>query len=542
MNWYNKYRPSDFDQVLGQDLVKSVLQNSLEKNRIKHGYLFSGPKGVGKTTLARIFAAKLNNTNSETQNSIDIIELDAASNTGIDNIRQLIDSSKTPPISGKYKIYIIDEVHMLSKSAMNALLKTLEEPPTYLVFLLATTNPEKLLPTVLSRLTKLNLNAHTQQDLVQNIQRIADIEKLIIDTESLELIARRSGGSQRDSINYLETISSYDFDKISIQQTSQILGLLPLNILEKTLTSLETNTLNIDLISQIENLGFDGDTFLGQFLEYLIDLGFKNNNQFSELIPLVAETISLKLPLTSPTTSLAIIQAKFSPAKPVLEKKTKVEVLENQTVSEVNIEDFNTKTVLEKPEEIAPQTVEKESQTTSENNTKLPTLEELNFIIKNATKEQNSPSILKMLIQKITVFEFTNSIVTLAIDNSIFVSQLKNPKIITFFEDLIQIKTSLKLKVEVVLQENKTSQPEIVTYQASVTKPRISDDITEEKIINEAISSEKKAAAGGIFYEIYKSLPPNVDPNLVPVFTGNLEPPQPQDDWDNQTSSMFEFE
>lgn len=590
MNWYNKYRPSSFSEVLGQELVKSVLENSLKQNRIKHGYLLNGPKGVGKTTLARIFASRLNSLDTQPEAVIDIIELDAASNTGIDNIRQLIDSSKTPPINGKHKIYIIDEVHMLSKSAMNALLKTLEEPPEYLVFLLATTNPEKLLPTVLSRLTKLTLQAHSELDLVSNLKRIAEIEGLKIDQESLELIAKRSGGSQRDAINYLETISSYNFEKITVSNTSQILGILPVNILEKTLTSLENNSLNSELVAEIENLGFDGDTFLGQFLEYLIDLGFKNNNQFSSLIPLVAETISLKLPLTSPLTSLAVLQAKLLNSnlnnnsvlpkqnsnisktsneskvpdknnsdlnkvqdadidtklvkdatiiKPVLEKK--VETLQDISLNT----DQNSSQVAQKPNE----NIEDEPQ---ENDTKeiakTHSNGELNSIIKSAHKDENAPPILKMLVQNLEIVEALIDKIILSTNNSIFLSQLNNPKIVTFFEEVLFLKTNVKYKIEFILNTKKTSVPEIINYEQ---EPETSSDMGfADDFVNPYTEQETPIAktttapnsANKIFYQVYKKLPENIDPNLVEVFTGNLEPPENSDDWDNQANNIFEFE
>jgi DNA polymerase-3 subunit gamma/tau len=240
MAWYNQYRPANFDTVIGQILVKQVLQNAITKNKIKHSYLLSGPKGTGKTTLARIFANTLNGviasnlteTEVNTEAKIDIIEMDAASNTGIDDIRSLIDNAQNPPLIGKYKIYIIDEVHMLSKSAMNALLKILEEPPVYLIFLLCTTNPEKLLPTVLSRLTHLKLTSHTLTDLTENLAKIAKSENMKIDQESLKLIAKRANGGQRDAINLLETLSSYELSEYTLAETASLLGIVPDKIFE----------------------------------------------------------------------------------------------------------------------------------------------------------------------------------------------------------------------------------------------------------------------------------------------------------------------
>lgn len=313
MAWYNKYRPQQFSEVIGQKLVKSVLQNAIAHNKLKHGYLLSGPKGTGKTTLARIFASSLNQLESNPEARMDIIELDAASNTGVDNIRQLIDSAQTPPFAGQYKVYIIDEVHMLSKSAMSALLKILEEPPVYLVFLLATTNPEKLLPTVLSRLTKLTLTSHTEVDIVDRLAFIANEEGMIVDKEALLLIAKRSNGGQRDAINLLETLFSYGLDKYTLGETTALLGLLPVETLNNLgVAILGGNSLDLKAnMVIIEQLGIDGESFLGQFLEYILAESFEGNYEFDSLIIPVAEVLNLRLPINTPIASIALIQAKF---------------------------------------------------------------------------------------------------------------------------------------------------------------------------------------------------------------------------------------
>ncbi len=333
MAWYNKYRPTKFEEVIGQELVKSVLEKALEKNRIKHAYLFSGPKGVGKTTLARIFANSLNEVENKPETTMDIVEMDAASNTGIDDIRQLIESAQNPPISGNYKIYIIDEVHMLSKSAMNALLKILEEPPKYLVFLLATTNPEKLLPTVLSRLTKLNLTNHTAEDIQSNLKQISEKEGLKVEDKALKLIAKRSGGGQRDAINLLETVASYGLDEYTVDQVSEFLGLLPEEEMENLAEVLLTEDNNEPLkqiIVRMEAKGFDGETFLAEFLEFLIDKSFEGVSDFESLILPTAEVLDLKLPVTSLTSAIAILTAKVNEKSVSVKKKPKIKLQTSQ--------------------------------------------------------------------------------------------------------------------------------------------------------------------------------------------------------------------
>jgi DNA polymerase III subunit gamma/tau len=313
MAWYNIYRPSKFEDVSGQAIVKAVLQNALAHNKIKHGYLLSGPKGTGKTTLARIFANNLNDLGNNPQASMDIIELDAASNSGVDNIRNLIESAKTAPFAGKFKVYIIDEVHMLSKSAMNALLKILEEPPEYLVFLLATTNPEKLLPTVLSRLTKLTLTSHTLQDIIVRLEFISTSEKMSIDKPSLELIAKRANGGQRDAINILETLYSYDLENYTIKETAELLGLLPTELLQEIAKVFIAQDFKVikEMIGKVEKLGLDGESFMGQLLGYLLEQSFENGTDFDSLIIPVAEILDLKLPINTIAASFALIQAKL---------------------------------------------------------------------------------------------------------------------------------------------------------------------------------------------------------------------------------------
>ena len=214
---YRKYRPDSFDSVIGQDSVVSALRSAVENNSPAHAYLFSGSRGTGKTSLARIFAKSLGTSDA------DIQEIDAASHTGVDNIRELRDGVSTIPFSSNYKVYIIDEAHMLSKAAFNALLKTLEEPPAHVIFILATTEKHKILPTILSRCQVFDFSLATKADLVQLIQRTVVAEGKTIDEESADLIAAQGNGSYRDTLSALQRVlSSVTADSITVDHVRTV--------------------------------------------------------------------------------------------------------------------------------------------------------------------------------------------------------------------------------------------------------------------------------------------------------------------------------
>lgn len=223
---YRKYRSKSLSEVVGQEHVTTTLTNALKNGRISHAYLLSGPRGVGKTSIARILAHEINGLPYDDEVHLDIIEIDAASNRRIDEIRDLRDRVNTAPASAKYKVYIIDEVHMLTKEAFNALLKTLEEPPAHVVFILATTEAHKLPETIISRTQRYSLHPIPEDLVVEHLQEIAKSEKLKIDDGALQLIARHGDGSFRDSISLLDQASSIN-ESITKSDVERVLGLAP---------------------------------------------------------------------------------------------------------------------------------------------------------------------------------------------------------------------------------------------------------------------------------------------------------------------------
>lgn len=237
---YRKYRSKSLSEIVGQDHITQTLSQALKHGRVSHAYLFTGPRGVGKTSIARILAHEINNLEYSDENlHIDIIEIDAASNRRIDEIRDLRDKVYIAPTSAKYKVYIIDEVHMLTREAFNALLKTLEEPPEHVVFILATTDAHKLPETIVSRTQRFSFKPVPKDQVAAHLKQIAKSEKIEVTDEALDLLAEHGEGSFRDSISMLDQASSYG-DKLDAENVRQLLGIPPVQSLEQVLVSLES--------------------------------------------------------------------------------------------------------------------------------------------------------------------------------------------------------------------------------------------------------------------------------------------------------------
>jgi len=284
---YRKYRPSNFSEVIGQDHLVKTIQYAISQKKPAHAYLFSGTRGVGKTTIARLIAKAVNCLDDKTgfepcnkclsclaiakDNAVDLIELDAASHRGIEEAKALIESVKYPPVEAKYKVFIIDEVHMLTREAFNSLLKTLEEPPSYVIFILATTEPQKLPQTIISRCQYFEFKRLTPEQIKQKAKRILKEEKIEMDNNSLDFIARSGRGSLRDMESLLEQIISQKRKKISFKDLEEILGIVSPEVIRDFIKLiLEKKTKKaISFIGDIFERGKDISQFLSQIIDYL---------------------------------------------------------------------------------------------------------------------------------------------------------------------------------------------------------------------------------------------------------------------------------
>jgi len=306
-----KYRPTTFEDVVGQHQVAETLMHEINNNKLAQAFLFTGPRGVGKTTCARILAKVINAQDGGDPNqdyAFNIFELDAASNNSVEDIRHLIDQVRIPPQVGKYKVYIIDEVHMLSTQAFNAFLKTLEEPPAYAIFILATTEKHKILPTILSRCQVFNFNRIETKDMVSHLEGIAKKENISAELDALHLIARKADGGLRDALSMFDQLVSFGGGQITYDSAVDILSVLDLDTFFNVSSMLFQSQISDALMAYdaIVKKGFDGSTFLGGLASHFRNLAVSKETKTHSLLD-VSDSFRVKYTEQSQQFSFAFI-------------------------------------------------------------------------------------------------------------------------------------------------------------------------------------------------------------------------------------------
>jgi DNA polymerase-3 subunit gamma/tau len=302
---YRKYRPCKLEDVVGQEQVTKALENSLKQDRVFHAYLFIGPRGTGKTSVARIFAHEINNFKYEVEDDyVDIIEIDGASNRGIDNIRELREKVAIAPTIGKYKVYIIDEVHMLTKEAFNALLKTLEEPPKHAVFIMATTDAHKVPVTITSRAQTYVFRLAEEDVMLKYLDSVAKKEKIDIEEEALRLIVQKGGGSFRDSLSLLDQISTLSDDRITEGLVIKSLGLAEEEKIKSLLSAYQKGSLGeiTDNLREILTYGVKPETIAEEMINFILKC------PKTESIPLISKLVDVKSPFAEAKLLVALAE------------------------------------------------------------------------------------------------------------------------------------------------------------------------------------------------------------------------------------------
>ena len=412
---FRKYRPQSFKDVIGQEFTVKALENAIKLNKIANAYLFCGPRGTGKTSSARIFAKSLNCMEGPTvtpcqkcrscldvtnASGLDVIEIDAATNRGIDDAKELINKVQYAPMNGKYKIFIIDEVHMLSKEAFNALLKTFEEPPKNVIFILATTEPHKVIETIVSRCQRFDFRRITIDDIVKRLREISDIEKINIDDEALYTIAKNVSGGMRDSLALLDQASVLGTEKKITKETIEdLIGKITFDVLHNLIFDILSRDIEkaVQDVEKIYEKGSEPRNFIENFIEFLkniiLILSSKNDDEAKNLTLIDIDNIKKvkNEPLFNQTKIIKILDK-------IVEYYKEIKISTNpylfQNIGKIDLNKMPEKSVSEKKKKELPPVI-KEVEIKEEEIKKETPKEEIREEIKEETKKTDIEEIKK---------------------------------------------------------------------------------------------------------------------------------------------------
>ena len=501
-----KYRPVNFEDVVGQEIITTTLKNAISNNKLAQALLFTGPRGVGKTSCARIVAREINNFEINDDNSYNIFELDAASNNGVEGIRNLIDQTRIPPQTGKYKVYIIDEVHMLSSGAFNAFLKTLEEPPPHCIFILATTEKHKIIPTILSRCQIYNFKRITIDSIVNHLKNICKIEEIQYNDDALKQIASKCDGAMRDALQLfdkvvginkkitsemvVENLNSVDFDKFL-----EIVNLIN----KKDIPNL------INATNSILDQGISGDLFLSGLSSFYRDILVCKNNLSQKLLNYDEAKIKVLYDLSSEKSYDFLIEyikilndAEINFQKSINQRllvelsvlkvssldfdnkkkkfnyklipvssfhsqifnsnQSKVKIKnESKPIADINISDYETSTLslksIEKDKDLADETIELENEFNEEKIITIEDVLELWGEYSNIQEEKGRYNIASILRISIPKFENNNIIYTVPNNTTSLEVEREKPQIILFLTK--KLKTKVNILTEIDMKADK---------------------------------------------------------------------------------------
>ena len=496
-----KYRPVNFEDVVGQQVITSTLKNAISNNKLAQALLFTGPRGVGKTSCARIVAREINNFKINDDNSYNIFELDAASNNGVEGIRNLIDQTRIPPQTGKYKVYIIDEVHMLSSGAFNAFLKTLEEPPSHCIFILATTEKHKIIPTILSRCQIYNFKRITIDDIVSHLEKICEIEKIEYEDDALKQIASKSDGAMRDALQLFDKVVGIN-KKITSQMVVENLNSIGFDTFLELVNLINKKDIPnlINTTNSVLDQGISGDLFLSglssffrdilvsknklshKLLNYdeskinkLIDLGSALNYEFLiEYINILNESEinfqkSINQRLLVELSILKISSLELDDKKKKFKYKlipvstfqsqvfkshnSKAKVQQkSKPVADINITDFETSTLslksIEKEKDIADDILNIEEEYDTVRNLTLNDITET--WEEYANKQENKGRYIIASILRISAPKFDNNTIIYSVPNNTTAIEVDQEKqqLIQFFRTKLNSKIDISLKID----------------------------------------------------------------------------------------------